>query len=152
MLYREVNMLSDAYIAGLIDGEGSIGIIATAELQKQRWEYVRFRLRVAIGMQNKNNVLDNIKEKYGGTLSYSDNIGRLVIANERAYVLLRNIKQYSIVKKDEISLAIKYYEYREKNRSKKKPYFSKESIKEFYEYKNRLSLLKKYAVPYYALS
>ena len=91
-------------------------------------------------MYSRNNVVEKIKEKYGGTLWYSKKgLARLKICNEKAYLLLLDILPYSIVKKEEIELAIKYYEHKQSLKDVK-GHFSEDSKNIFRNYKNKFQM------------
>ena len=127
------------YLAGLIDGEGCIHIVT----EKTPY-FKRFRLRISIGMQNKNNVLNIIKSNIGGNIYRRDwGIEVLTIGEKRSYELLKELLDYLIVKKEEAKLAIEYYEFKEKFRDNKN-HFVKDISKSLEEYKLKMQKAKKF--------
>ena len=134
-----------AYVAGLIDGEGSIFIC-----KQKRWKNGSFgyQLRVMVGMTDKKTI-DFLKNKLGGGIHCVK--GRKVnhsdcylwgIYAKNASNLLKTLKPYLITKKEEAEIAIEF---------QGKCYFSKpikkikveEMLKIREEYYNRLNKTKR---------
>lgn len=95
----------NAYIAGLFDGEGYVGItVANAS----------HRLTVAI-TNTSDEIMNFLQSRYGGSVCKKQRVDGWKIAyewylrNENAYNFLLKIKQFSIIKKERIELAIEFY-------------------------------------------
>lgn len=58
--------LDFAYVAGLIDGEGSIGFQVTSK--HHRDSYSTKQLRLQIGLKDSDDVLEWLKECFGGNV------------------------------------------------------------------------------------
>ena len=99
-----------AYIAGLIDGEGSIFIC-----KQKRWKSGKFgyQLRIVVGM-NDRAPIEYLKKKLDGgftqTIKYKNKNWRTsyrwVLCDERASNLLKKIKKYLLVKNKEAEIGI----------------------------------------------
>lgn len=101
-------MIDRKYLAGFFDAEGYVGLDKS---NKYSW-----RLNVKIS-QNASALADEllfqIRETFGGfftnTLTNSVNIHRsLNIYGDKAYVLLSVIKDYLVIKYDQVDLALKW--------------------------------------------
>lgn len=103
-------LIQNAYVAGLVDGEGCVSI------KKMKSGY--FGLRVALGLSGKSKpeVFDLLISQYGGALEkkYQDKReNRLphwlwVIATKQAENFLKQIYPFSILKREQIKLALQY--------------------------------------------
>lgn len=107
-------MYTTQYLAGFIDGEGSIGIYR----KKQRNKSGRC-LEVQISQTQTIEtrlVLNKLKEKYGGCITDKHCYGnqrpwiRYKASSLRALQLIRDIYPYLIIKKNQAKVAIEYYE------------------------------------------
>jgi hypothetical protein len=96
-----------SYVAGFIDGEGSINITV-----RQRKNFSpEYTLMLAIG-QKDGETLDWIKENFGGNISTVKRDGSFFwyISNIRAYKMLKKVIPYMRYKKPQAKLAISLYE------------------------------------------
>ena len=110
-----------AYMAGIIDGEGHIGIYGSFnhKLSKHKSHY----LRVSVG-NNCKELLDIFKAKLGGGLSSEQPpkgklIWRWTITGNNAKQLLKDIYPYLVVKSKQASIGIEFQEKRTKRRTGK---------------------------------
>lgn len=110
----------DSYAAGLIDGEGYIGIIKDNSNRS-------YNLRVQVTMSDKGlSALERMKDKYGGSISKDNKATNRVrqaygwtVTGRKAVELLRIIQPDSMVKKEVIDIALRYWSLIE--RANKKP-------------------------------
>ena len=110
----------DSYAAGLIDGEGYIGIIKDNSNRS-------YNIRVQISMSDKGKfALERMKDKYGGSISKDNKATNRVrqaygwtVTGRKAVELLRIIQPDSMVKKEVINIALRYWNLIEK--ANKKP-------------------------------
>ena len=110
----------DSYAAGLIDGEGYIGIIKDNSNHS-------YNIRVQISMSDKGKfALERMKDKYGGSISKDNKATNRVrqaygwtVTGRKAVELLRIIQPDSMVKKEVINIALRYWNLIEK--ANKKP-------------------------------
>ena len=105
----------NAYLAGWIESDGSIGISKNGIRAKT------FRIRVSI-YNNNESVLSFIQDNFGGTIHKRDCQGRLAKRPQYTLVwqaktgveLLNNILPYLIGKRRQAELAIEMYEENKK--------------------------------------
>lgn len=101
-----------AYLAGLIDGEGSIYI------GKSKPSYIRgaknptYRLHLDI-TSTYYPIMEYLIDKYGGCLHYREGKGRknswgALWQGERACELLESVLPYLVIKRDEAVIAIQF--------------------------------------------
>jgi hypothetical protein len=104
-------ILTDSYVAGLFDGEGMIRI---TKWRKPNSSHIRYALYGRIGMSYLP-VIEALKLNYGGSLSENRHDLRnpknriqfnWTIASQGAASFLRRIQPYSVVKRDEIAVAL----------------------------------------------
>jgi hypothetical protein len=96
-------LLSDQWAAGFFDGEGSVSI-----LRRTRGGFIEHMLAVAVG-QNDQRPLLALRDAYGGSQCNSktpSGCWRWRIHGGAAEAFLRRIRPYSIVKADQIDLAL----------------------------------------------
>ena len=100
-----------AYIAGFIDGEGSVGLNRCNT--RKRFCY---RLEVQV-MQVDKRPLEFIQQHFGGSISLRkhdnpkwNDCWHLIFADKAAEKILRGILPYLIVKREKALVAIKYRE------------------------------------------
>jgi hypothetical protein len=121
-----------SYLAGFFDGEGCVF------LNKKEHQ-----LHLSIG-QKRSEVLFNIQQKLniGKVYLRKDYNSVFLLWGKDVYTLLKLILPYTIVKKDEIILAIEFYEKFHCNGKKKNRYSESEKI-EIELYRVRLQELKR---------
>ena len=97
-----------AYLAGLIDGEGHIGISKHA---RPRYRYFYFQLKVAI-VQKDDDIPNWLKNTFGGyirVITKRENVYyEWSIGGKRAAWLLSETKKYMRGKKPQAEIAIKF--------------------------------------------
>ena len=106
--------VSFQYLAGLFDGEGSIGI------------YPHHRGRMSLRtqlVQNKNKntfpLLQYLSKRYGGTLPPQKSVSgkwkvNWQLSSERALLFLRDIYPYLVIKREQAAIAIAWQQSRPK--------------------------------------
>lgn len=106
--------LSNQYIAGLFDGEGSICI--TKRTQPTYRLGYGFTLDVAICMRDLN-ILKNLQERYGGSLIkkkwvkyQKSNAYYWRLSNNKALSFLKEIGPLLIIKGEQASVAVSFQE------------------------------------------
>jgi len=141
-----------AYLAGLYDGEGYIGIIKITDRRIKKWTKLGyyFRPTLKLGLTEPS-ILKKIKEKYGGCFSSFLPTGTEI--GKKCYTLtlncqgkiikeLEDILPYLKVKKKQAELLLEYcisrYEKVQKDPAHKKCSFSKKEI-EIYEKLRKLN-------------
>lgn len=102
-------MISTEYVAGLFDGEGSVGIYPFG-----KWKSLQLRCQIALCNED---VVGQLKEKYGGfttsnLLKSGKAIHKWYIGSNKAEAFLRDIRPHSIVKREQIEAAINFQEQR----------------------------------------
>lgn len=136
---REMSELDRAYIAGIVDGEGSIGLYEQTQKRKD-YEKTSLRPTVQIAMTDKETVGYVGRTAGSGSKSYkytkSDNWKEqekfAIQAQNDIIDFLEQIRPYLITKKDQAELMLEYC----RNRDPHKPYSERE-----YEIKEKLSEL-----------
>lgn len=120
-------MLSDAYIAGFFDGEGSIGLYVNG-----RGSYhLRTQLCQAVS-PHSTQIFEELKSRFGGCLNTTKtNTKRLQYSwqlNSNACVFLQRIQPFLIIKREQAEIAIAWNSQRSKptrdsrGRMQKTPY------------------------------
>ena len=98
------------YLAGLFDGDGSVGVYSTNMHNAKVC-----LMRCSIGLRRAEEtiiLMDRIKKEYKGHIHYSkDRILRWYSGSKNALLFLEDIKKYSILKKEQIRLAINFQKY-----------------------------------------
>jgi hypothetical protein len=98
--------MNAGYLAGFLDGEGTIGISIT----KSTAGYPIPALRVAFANFDRR-PLDVIQKKYGGSISLQKTqVHALHINGEHAYNLLLDAYSHVIVKRDSAQAAIEFFQ------------------------------------------
>jgi hypothetical protein len=112
-------LIHPAYIAGLTDGEGAIGINKRKKPELPRGYYYVVRVRIS---NNHRGALGKIQTQYGGTVGLNSNRPRpflrvlhqnwqLELASRQAVKLLRDIQPYLIIKREQCELALAFAEH-----------------------------------------
>lgn len=97
-----------AYIAGIIDGEGSIGVYKNKNTKRSQHQ---MQVRVAMREDHAVNMLVNIfGARYNNFRNKTGIVYRAVFTGPRAYEFLKLIRKYLRVKLDQANLAIEFYE------------------------------------------
>ena len=108
--------LSIEYIAGFFDGEGSVGIYRNKLAKKTGYGGENWRLSVNVGNVDPI-VVRYLKERYGGSLFLYERSKKMknrqdawywMATGNGAAAFLREILPYSLVKKQQIELALEY--------------------------------------------
>jgi len=106
------DVLSNEYVAGLFDGEGCV----TSQMQwvKGKYEkYPRVHLRLSI-TNNSIRIMELLEEWFGGgsrkKQKNKDCYHWLVIGKKEMLRFLNYIKDFVIIKRDQVDLAIKFAE------------------------------------------
>lgn len=132
--------MDDRYVAGLFDGEGYVRI---SRWEKPNSKHIRYQLYLGIGMTYLP-VIKMLAKEYGGTVNQNRHDLRnpkariqftWILASQKAASFLRRIEPYSIVKKDEIHIALRLQEHIDTN-----PYIPAGKNHE-YERKSRTRIL-----------
>ena len=98
--------MSPQYWAGFFDGEGNIDLRFR---ETHGGKYKRFELRLAIA-QVYSPVLELMQSEYGGSIwCGKSGVSRLVIASNEARRFLEEIQPFCIVKKDELQIALDFF-------------------------------------------
>ena len=85
-----------AYAAGLIDGEGTIGIACYPDRHK-------YHFTVAVGMMTKE-PLEFMRDTFGGTLARNSSHWRWVMYNYEAISVLKQIKPFMQLKAAQVDI------------------------------------------------
>ena len=115
-------MLSHEYLAGLIDGEGYIGVV---KCRRPKWKgrmNIELIPRVQINMTRAHNLLEEIKNEYNGRMylkkrppsapSHWANTENLYIeGKEKLTRLLNNILPHLRLKRKQAELILEYFKY-----------------------------------------
>lgn len=116
-------MLSREYLAGLIDGEGYIGII---KVRRPKWRgrmNIELAPRVQINMTRAHELLEEIKNQYNGRMylkKRSPSAPSHWHATENLYIegranvtrLLKDILPFLKLKQEQAKLVLEYFKYR----------------------------------------
>jgi hypothetical protein len=110
---------SDAYAAGLFDGEGHIAIVFSKGSGEGKDKYPRFFLQVSMS-QNSKEAVEWLSENYGGSIRFvkgkrSYDRGTYQrwnwsLSTNQAALFLKTIFPYTLIKSDEIKIAIEFQE------------------------------------------
>jgi len=108
--------LSSQYLAGLLDGEGYIGI--TKHSNKRARLGFDFRPTVSIDMCRADELLKVIAEKYGGLYydrkrrpSHRQPISQISIDYYKVKNILQDVLPYLIIKREQAELLLRFLEY-----------------------------------------
>jgi hypothetical protein len=132
--------MDDRYAAGLFDGEGYVRI---ARWEKPNSMHIRYQIFMGIGMCFYP-VIKMLSDQYGGTINENRHDLRnpknriqfnWKLASQKAAAFLRRIEPYSVVKQDEINVALQLQEHIDNN-----PYIPTGKNHE-YERKDRAQIL-----------
>ncbi len=103
----------DAYLAGIIDGEGCIAINT---FLPKNGRSKRHTLTVSVNML-RNEAIDLLVERFGGLENYrvkDKRIGKIVrewrVENRKAYECIKALYPFLLVKKEEARTGINFYE------------------------------------------
>ena len=116
--------MDDRYAAGLFDGEGYVRI---TKWKKPNSTHIRYAIFGGIGMSHRP-IIEALQAEYGGTLSMNrhdlrKSVNRIqftwTFASQVGASFLRRIHPYSVVKREEIELALKLQDHIDNN-----PYIS----------------------------
>ena len=86
-----------SYLAGMFDSCGKISLKKDSRTRKSIYPVLILRSK-------KEDFLIQIKELYGGTLKKNKNSCSLILTHKKARNLLKDIKDFSIVRKKEIDI------------------------------------------------
>ena len=100
-----------AYLAGIIDGEGTI-TIAKSKIRKGRKNHL-YSLRMSVGNSDKR-LIDWLKENFGGSIhimreGHGRKFYQWTLGSKDTYRLLKEIKKYSIIKEEQADIGIEFY-------------------------------------------
>ena len=101
-----------AYLAGIIDGEGTI-TIAKSKVRKGRKNHL-YSLRMQVANSDKR-LIDWLKENFGGSIhimreGHGRKFYQWTLGSKDTYRLLKEIKKYSIIKGEQADIGIKFYQ------------------------------------------
>lgn len=94
-----------AYIAGIIDGEGCIGVYKTAKNCNQLHVMVKMCDPEAVGAIN-----DHFGSVCSGYVGENCYVYRVILTGQRAYDFLVSIRKYLRVKAEQADWAIEFFE------------------------------------------
>lgn len=106
-------MLSLAYVAGLFDGEGSIGVYA---YERGKLRNVHFRTQMVQNETPASRLIwDEMRERWGGNISTAlSSTGRRKmnwqLGHGNAVAFLREIRPHLLLKSDQVDLALEWWE------------------------------------------
>ncbi|MCK4669539.1 hypothetical protein KAT21_05420 [Candidatus Bathyarchaeota archaeon] len=102
-----------AYLAGIIDGEGTIAI-AKAKIKEGRKNHL-YSLRMSAANSDKG-LVDWLKENFGGSIHIlREEEGnhkkgyQWVLGSKDTYKLLKGMKDYLVIKKEQADIGIEFY-------------------------------------------
>jgi len=104
-------MISYAYLAGLIDGDGSIGLHRRKKTQANGAKYFTYTIAVQLTCRRPNqNVIKflwELKGRFGGSVGcYKYDTWRFYIGSRKAKRLLKLVKRYLINKRRQCELVL----------------------------------------------
>ena len=108
--------MDNRYAAGLFDGEGYVRI---ARWKKPKTLHVRYQIFAGIGMTHKP-IIEQFHKTYGGSLHMNRHDERnprhkiqfsCILASQKAATFLRLIYPFSVVKKEQIDVALDLQEH-----------------------------------------
>lgn len=131
------------YLAGILDGEGCIGIVA--QKKEQGYRNPRFRLRVSITSKNRA-FLDRLKTIYGGFVTlkqkkHPERCQHLMFWDDKAGWVLWNTFQYLILKREEAKVAFQFLIHKHSYHAGRDG-LSEDVLKLRWKFKNLLSSMK----------
>jgi len=107
-----------AYVAGIIDGEGSIGLLLRGDAKRRKGQWITIQLQVT----NTNKpIMDWLDMMFGlreGQYVYADHAGwrtwyGIKLQGNRAYHIILRLAPYLRIKKSQAELVIKYVSWRQ---------------------------------------
>lgn len=113
--------MDDRYVAGLFDGEGYVRI---TKWRKPGSSHIRYAIFGGIGMSHRP-VIEMLHKEYGGCLNENRHDLRKAVnriqftwtfASQIGATFLRRIHPFSVVKKDEIEIALLLQDHIDANR------------------------------------
>ena len=103
-----------AYLAGIIDGEGTI-VIAKGKIRKGRKNHL-YSLRLQVG-NSERRLIDWLQENFGGSVHILRKkkgkkrpAWQWVLGSQDTYKLLKEMKYYLVIKEEQADIGIKFYE------------------------------------------
>lgn len=114
----------NAYFAGLLDGEGYVGI-RTVQRKNPSWNYSTYALQVTIS-NTVREPLDEAKRIWGGSINSHQAEKRIVpcfvwaVTSKQASRFLEDVVGYSKIKRPQIMLALELQDFVDKNGCKGK--------------------------------
>ena len=105
-----------AYVAGIIDGEGCIGMYKLKPRKSHRWTTPRYYLSVCV-INRSYPLMEWLKEIFGGKVSarkkgkaHHNQAWRWLLSSSEIEVFLKGILPHLIVKRNQAELALRYIE------------------------------------------
>jgi hypothetical protein len=107
-----------AYIAGIIDGEGSIGLLRRGDAKQRKGQWITIQLQIS----NTNKpIMDWLDVMFGlkkGQYVYANHAGwrnwySIKLQGNRAYDIILRIRRYLRIKKSQAELVINYVSWRQ---------------------------------------
>lgn len=113
-------MIDTKYLAGLVDGDGFIGIV-----KEKRGKFARYRLALKVSMTHKPTIKELHREIGGYYQSASNGVGHrnlftCIVLGDDALKTIRRIYPHLKVKKKEAKIAIEYQEEIKRDRKQGK--------------------------------
>lgn len=112
-----VGELHPAYVAGILDGEGSISVYRTTTPSGHE----KFQLQVCVVMREES-IIRELANQYGGNVRRDDRNARINpdhsvvwrwrIGDKKAAAFLSKVKEYLLAKRVQAELAIHFTEYK----------------------------------------
>ena len=101
-----------AYLAGIIDGEGTI-VIAKQKIREGRKNHL-YSLRMQVGNSEKR-LIDWLQENFGGSIHimrerHERKFYQWTVGSKDTYKLLKEMKYYLVIKEEQADIGIKFYE------------------------------------------
>lgn len=104
-----------SYLAGIIDGEGTVYIVPSSQ---KAWNRKEYRIRLQVGNTNKE-LLDWLKENFGGSVysvkrkshqnpRWKDKYEWFLGLSGKSGKLIKGIVPFAIIKKKHLELALKF--------------------------------------------
>jgi hypothetical protein len=119
-LGRTVTPTQLAWVAGLFDGEGSVGIDRLRPYRQSGERAVKYRLRLRVGMNHKPTIERLRAVMGGGSITSRKRRGRCAdhhiwkADGANAYDVLRLIEPYLVTKASEALIGIEFFEFNER--------------------------------------
>jgi hypothetical protein len=135
------NKLILSYMAGFFDGEGYVGIL---KRKKKTAQSVSHYVVLSLG-QKDGATMDWIVNNFGGRIHRVkfDGSYQWMCSDKKAYEVLKEITPFLKYKKPQAELAIKFYEERIVDNSKRFMILTEEELKRREEIYQQIKLLKK---------